>query len=347
MEAQTSVAPSQTTMPQRSQTLPRTLVDRFGRVVRDVRISVTPRCNLRCTYCDPLGAAHAEPAGILSVQDVAHFLRAAASLGMDAVRFTGGEPLLRKELPDMIAHARETPGVRDVAITTNGSLFRRRHRELMDSGLKRINLSLDALDPGVFARMTNGGDVRTVLDAVDLALSLPLAPLKLNAVTVRDMNDSEWTRLAGLSIDRPLHVRFIEYMHLNNEAPDRYARAFVPGREVKARIEQMLGPLSPVATEPSSPARVFRLESSLGTVGFINSVSEPFCAHCSRMRLTADRKLRPCLMTDREVDATAAFRSEDPTAQLVGVLLEAARRKDAMGDMLPTLRDRTMVRIGG
>ncbi len=326
---------------------PTALIDRFGRIIRDLRISVTPRCNFHCSYCDPLSDGHAEPRGTLSVRDVDHFVRASALLGLDAARFTGGEPLLRKELPDMIANAAATPGVKDIAVTTNGTLFRRRHRELLDAGLNRVNISLDALDPEVFRVATGGGDIEPVLDAIDLALELNLHPVKINAVLIRGVNDTELVKLARMSLDRPLHVRFIEYMHLNNAELEAYQRAFMPGSEVKALLERKFGELEVVPTDPSSPARVFKIAGSQGSLGFINPISEPFCGACSRMRLTADRKVRPCLLTDRELDANAAFDSANPVEALIDTLLEAAHRKGRMGDILPQIRERTMVAIGG
>ncbi|MFN3265942.1 MAG: GTP 3',8-cyclase MoaA [Deinococcales bacterium] len=324
-----------------------TLTDRFGRVIRDLRISVTPRCNFHCAYCDPLTDSHPEPKGILSVQDVDHFVRASALLGLDSARFTGGEPLLRKELPTMIHNAKNTPGIQDIALTTNGTLFRRRHKELLEAGLNRINISIDALTPSIFRQATGGGDVAVVLDAIDLALELNLHPVKLNAVSMRGINDGELLALAELSLEKPLHVRFIEYMHLNNSDLESYNSAFLSGSTVKTIIEQEFGVLEAVPTDPSSPARVYKVVGSKGSLGFINPISEPFCGACSRMRLTADRRVRPCLLTDRELDASAAFASQNPIEALVNVLLEAAHRKGRMGDLLPKIRERTMVAIGG
>jgi GTP 3',8-cyclase len=326
---------------------PNNLTDRFGRVIRDLRISVTPRCNFHCAYCDPLTDAHPEPRGVLSVQDVDHFVRASALLGLDAARFTGGEPLLRKELLTMMENAKNTPGIHDIAITTNGTLFRRRHKELLQAGLNRVNISIDALTPSIFRQATGGGDVAVVLDAIDLALELNLHPVKLNAVSMRGINDHELLGLARLSIHKPLHVRFIEYMHLNNSDLESYNSAFLSGSTVKAMIEAEFGALQVVPTDPSSPARVYRIAGSQGSLGFINPISEPFCGACSRMRLTADRKVRPCLLTDRELDANAAFDSPNPIEALVAVLLEAAHQKGRMGDLLPKIRERTMVAIGG
>jgi GTP 3',8-cyclase len=326
---------------------PTSLIDRFGRVIRDLRISVTPRCNFHCAYCDPLTDAHPEPKGVLSVQDVDNFVRASALLGLDAARFTGGEPLLRKELPAMMENAKNTPGIHDIAITTNGTLFRRRHKELLEAGLNRVNISIDALTPSIFRQATGGGDVGVVLDAIDLALELNLHPVKLNAVSMRGINDRELLGLARLSLEQPLGVRFIEYMHLNNSDLESYNSAFLSGASVKAMLEAEFGVLEVVPTDPSSPARVYKVPGSVGNLGFINPISEPFCGACSRMRLTADRKVRPCLLTDRELDANAAFNSPNPIEALVDVLLEAAHQKGRMGDLLPKIRERTMVAIGG
>jgi cyclic pyranopterin phosphate synthase len=226
------------------------LLDTYGRVIKDVRISVTPRCNLHCLYCHPLGLEVAEPPGTLTVEEVDHFLEAASLLGLSAVRFTGGEPLVRKELPQMIARAREKEGIEDVAITTNGLLFAKRAKELVEAGLNRVNISLDAITPEVFTRITRGGKVERVVEAMETALELDLHPVKLNAVVIRGMNEEEVVPLAGLSLERPLHMRFIEYMHLDNSDPEEYRRRFVPGKETRARIEAVYGPLEPVPTTP-------------------------------------------------------------------------------------------------
>jgi len=323
------------------------LLDNYGRLLKDVRISVTPRCNLHCLYCHPMGLEMRDPPGTVSVEDVGHFLEAAALLGLSAVRFTGGEPLVRKELPQMIERARLTEGIEDVAITTNGLLFARRAKELVSAGLSRVNISIDAITPEVFRALTRGGEVGRVWEAIETALELGLHPVKLNAVVIRGMNELEAVPLARLTLDRPLHMRFIEYMHLDNSDPEEYKRRFVPGRETRARIEEVFGPLEPVPHDPSSPARVYRIPGALGTVGFINPVTEPFCSSCSRLRLTSDKKLRPCLLTDLEMDIAWAFGAENPVEALVDAILIATNRKPAFGNTLPTLRERVMVGIGG
>ena len=322
------------------------LIDQHGRVVRDLRISVTPRCNFRCSYCDPLGMGYKDPLGTVSVQDIAHVLTAAVGLGMNSVRFTGGEPLLRKELPEMIALAKAA-GAEDIAITTNATLLKRRLPELLDAGLQRVNISLDAVDEQVFKQATGGGSSKPVWESIEELLARGLHPVKINAVVMRGVNDFEITKLAALTETLPLHVRFIEYMHLNNAASELYQQSFVPGREIRARVEERFGPLETVPTDPSAPARLFKVPGWQGAVGFINTVSEPFCGACSRMRLTSDAKLRPCLLNDREFDLRPALLSDEPVAAIQEMFLVAAHRKVASGITTPTQRARTMVAIGG
>ncbi len=322
------------------------LTDRYGRVIRDLRISVTPRCNFKCSYCDPLGLGHKDPIGTVSVSDVAHVVEAAHGLGLDAVRFTGGEPLLRKELPEMIRHAKSL-GVEDVAITTNASLLERRLPDLLAAGLGRVNISLDAIDPEVFKQATSGGNIKQVWAGIEAVMRAGLEPVKLNAVVMRGVNDSQLVPLAELTQEQPIHMRYIEYMHLNNAERESYLRHFMPGREIKAALEGALGPLEPVPTDPSAPARLFRVPGWRGAIGFINPVSEPFCGACSRMRLTSDGRLRPCLMTDRELDIREALNHPDPVPAIQEMFLVAAHRKVRSGMTGIVERPRTMVAIGG
>lgn len=324
-----------------------TLVDRYGRVVKDLRISVTPRCNFRCTYCDPLGTGHADPIGTVTVEDVANVVDAAVGLGMTSVRFTGGEPLLRKELPEMIRHAKRVAGVPDVAITTNASLLARRLPELLDAGLDRVNVSLDAIDPDTFREATNGGSIRPVWEGIEALLEAGIEPVKLNAVVIRGVNDGEIRGLAERTRELPIHVRYIEYMHLNNADPDAYRQQFVPGTEIRGRVEAAFGELEVVPNDPSAPARLFRVPGWRGAIGFINPVSQPFCGACSRMRLTSDAQLRPCLMTDREYELRSALLDPDPIPAIQDRFLFAAHRKVASGVTAPVERPRTMVAIGG
>jgi GTP 3',8-cyclase len=323
------------------------LIDQHGRVVRDLRISITPRCNFKCTYCDPLGMGHKDPIGTITVRDIANVVEAAAGLGMDAVRFTGGEPLLRKELPEMIYHAKRTVGIHDVAVTTNATLLKRRLPELLEAGLDRINISMDALDPDVFKKATNGGNIKQVLEGIEAAMEAGLSPVKINAVVMRGINESEISRLSELTRTESIHVRFIEYMHLNNASSESYMKHFMPGREIKEIVETTFGGLEKVETDPSAPARLFKVPGWRGAIGFINPVSEPFCGACSRMRLTSDGRLRPCLMTDREIDIREALNAENPVEAIQEMFLVAAHRKVKSGIVTPVERPRTMVAIGG
>ena len=323
------------------------LIDQHGRVVRDLRISVTPRCNYKCFYCDPLGLGRGDPLGTVSVQDVANVVEAAAGLGMDAVRFTGGEPLLRKELPEMIYHAKQIVGIPDVAVTTNASLLKRRLPDLLAAGLDRVNISLDAVDPEVFREATKGGDIKQVWEGIEAVLEAGLHPVKLNAVVIRGINEHQIVKLAELTRDRPIHTRYIEYMHLNNAEPGAYYENFVSGKEIKEVVETAFGDLESVQTDASAPARLFKVPGWQGAIGFINPVSEPFCGACSRMRLTSDGRLRPCLMTDREIDIREALNAADPVPAIQEMFLVAAHRKVASGITTPVERPRTMVAIGG
>ena len=324
----------------------RSLIDQHGRVVRDLRLSVTPRCNYACFYCDPLREGAKDPVGTVSVADVDVILEAAVALGIESVRFTGGEPLLRRELPEMIALAKKH-GIPDIAMTTNASLLARRLPDLLDAGLGRINVSLDAADAEAFREATGGGTIAQVWDGIRAAEQAGLTPIKLNAVVVRGINDDQLVPLAELTRERPWHVRFIEYMHLNNADPEAYRERFVSGAESRERIETALGPLTSVATDPSAPARLYRADGFAGSLGFIDPVSSPFCGACSRMRVTSDARLRPCLLTDREYPMREALQASDPVSAVIDAFLVAAHRKVASGVTAPVVRDRTMVAIGG
>lgn len=323
------------------------LIDSYGRVIRDLRISITPRCNYKCLYCNPLGLGHGDPLGTVSVQDVANVVEAAHDLGMESVRFTGGEPLLRKELPEMIHHAKRVVGIPDVALTTNASLLKRRLPELLEAGLDRVNISMDAVDPDVFREATKGGEIKQVWEGIEAVMEAGLKPVKLNAVVMRGVNEDELVKLAELTRDKPIHTRYIEYMHLNNAERKSYFSHFMPGKEVRALIEDALGELEPVPTDPSAPARLFKVPGWQGAIGFINPVSEPFCGACSRMRLTSDGRLRPCLMTDREIDINEALRHAKPVEAIQEMFLVAAHRKVKSGMTGYVERPRTMVAIGG
>lgn len=272
------------------------------------------------------------------------FLWATSDLGAESVRFSGGEPLLRRELPEMIRLAKSA-GFPDISLTSNGTLFAKQAEHLKEAGLNRVNFSLDSLEPEIFRRITRGGNLEIVWQGILTALELGLNPVKINAVILRGINKSQIWPLAELVFNYPLDVRFIEYMPLDNSDPAAYQAQLVRGAEVKADLEAAFGPLRPVAADPSAPARSFTCNGALGQIGFINPISEPFCSHCSRLRLTADKKLRPCLLQDLELDLAPALAAGGET--LKQALAQAAGIKPKAGDLLPHQRSRTMIAIGG
>ncbi len=330
-------------------------LDSFSRPINYLRVSVTDRCNLRCVYCMPAeGVVPIRHEDVLRYEEIGRVVHAAAALGVNKVRLTGGEPLVRHGLPDLVRLIAATPGIDDISLTTNGLLLARYAGELAAAGLHRVNVSLDSLRPERFRAMTSCGaqNVSDVWAGVAAAERVGLTPIKLNAVVIRGLNDDEVADFARLTTERPLHVRFIEVMPLG--ANEHWAGdGYVPMREVRARIEAALGPLEAVgADDPvigNGPARYYRVSGAPGTVGFISPVSEHFCFHCNRLRLTADGKLRPCLLSDEEVDLRAALRdgaSDDELQNIIGRAIAAkpARHHLAEGDV-PHCRQ--MAQIGG
>ena len=331
-------------------------LDSFSRPINYLRISVTDRCNLRCVYCMPEeGVALGRHEDMLRYEEIARVVRAAAALGVNKVRLTGGEPLARRGLPDLVALIAAVPGIDDISLTTNGLLLPRHAEELAAAGLHRVNVSLDSLRPARFRAMTRRGDLGDVWAGIAAAERAGIAPIKLNTVVIRGLNDDEVTDFARLTIKRPLHVRFIEVMPLGaNEcwAGDGY----VPMSEVRARIAAALGPLEAVGEDDpvigNGPARYYRVpdvHSTPGTVGFISPVSEHFCFHCNRLRLTADGKLRPCLLSDEEIDLRAALRGSASDEELQTIIAQAIAVKPARHHLDEGLvpHKRQMAQIGG
>lgn len=289
------------------------LVDQFGRRVEYLRISVTDRCNLRCVYCLPPGKVDWKPRGeILGFEEVARVVEAAAGLGIHRVRLTGGEPLLRRDLPRLVHQIATIPGIEDISLTTNAMLLEDLAEPLARSGLKRVNVSLDTLRPDRYARLTRGGAIDRVWRGIAAAERAALSPIKLNTVVIRGINDDELEDMAGLSLERPWHIRFIELMAVGEledwgrDLPSR-EQGFLP---VKAMLQMLKNlPLEPMSEKNGSgPARVYRIAGAVGSVGFISPISANFCAACNRLRLTCDGHLRPCLLSQREVDVREPIR---------------------------------------
>lgn len=325
------------------------LTDSFERKMDYLRISVTDRCNFRCQYCMPEDIKFENPEHLLSLEEMLTFAEACLALGVTKVRITGGEPLVRKGVVEFVGRLKAL-GFEDVTMTTNAYLLAENLDGLVENGLDRINISIDTLQPEKFAFITRRNHFQKVWDAIMAALDTPLSPVKLNAVAMRGINDDEIADMARLTMEHALHVRFIELMPLNGDTDgSRFRQLFMPGSEILERARAELGDLDPVEKEdPAAPADEFKFAGAPGNFGVITPISEPFCARCSRLRLTADGKIHPCLLTDLDVPVKDAIRAEDPIPAIHEMLWETARVKPAAGLTLPEeTRNRTMSQIGG
>lgn len=322
--------------------------DQFGRDLRDLRVSVTDRCNLRCVYCVPAGAAaFRDPEGLLHDDELLLLIHAAAELGVRKVRLTGGEPTLRPGLVELVRAIRAIGGIEDLAMTTNGLLLDELAHLLAAAGLRRINVSLDTLDRDRFSRITRGGRVEKVLAGIAAAEAAGMGPIKVNAVVVRGLSD-DVVPLAALTLERPWEVRFIEMMPVGPVAGFAETSAVTTG-ETMARILAALGPLTPTDLSGRDPATTYRLPGAAGTVGFISPVSQPFCARCGRLRLTADGRLRLCLLRDVEEDLLTPLRNGASYEQIRDLFRAAAFHRPAGHRLAERAypRSRVMMQIGG
>jgi cyclic pyranopterin phosphate synthase len=325
-----------------------TLNDKFGRQITDLRVSVTDRCNFRCVYCrsaDPEN--HVDSGELLTWDELGRVTRILVGLGIRKVRVTGGEPLVRDGVEDFIARL-DAMGVHDLSMTTNGHLLAERCERLVAAGLDRINISLDSLDPAKFERITRTKSFQKVMDGIDAAQASPLRPVKVNAVLVRGLNDDEVEAFADFARERDLIMRFIEFMPL--DADRHWARELVvPAAEVKRRIEAR-HELVPIAHERSETARKYRFADGRGEIGLVAPVTQPFCGFCSRIRLTADGKLRTCLFSKEDHDLKFLLRtgaSDPDVAQYIESVVAEKEEGHRINepDFVPP--SRTMVYIGG
>ena len=331
--------------------------DSHGRVIDYLRISLTDRCNFRCIYCMPEeGVQQMGHDEILRIEEIEDIVRTAAEAGIRSVRLTGGEPLVRKGVVDLVESITSMPGIENVSMTTNGVLLPRMADSLKRAGLHRVNISLDTLDPEQFRAITRCGELQQTLDGIEAALEAGFDPVKVNAVTVRSL-DQDFLAFAKLSIDRPLHVRFIEYMPVGSSSGVDGCgwgkQDVIPSEELLGVINERaaaegMAPLEPAAGRQPlgwGPARYFAFPGAQGTVGFISPLSRHFCSECNRLRLTADGKIRPCLFSDEEFDVRAALR-DGGTDAVRDVLFEALGAKpDEHHDKVGT--ERNMSQIGG
>jgi cyclic pyranopterin phosphate synthase len=325
------------------------LIDSFGRVHNNLRISVTDRCNLRCTYCMPEEVVFLDRAELLTFEEIAHLVRVAAPLGIDKIRLTGGEPLLRRDLPRLVALLARIPGIRDIGLTTNGLLLADHARALHEAGLRRINVSLDTLDPVRFREVTRRDGLERVLAGIAAAQEAGFQPIKVNAVSMRGVTEHEVVPLALYARRHGLEMRFIEYMPIGAESWER-SKVYL-AHEILEQIENAIDPLLPAADyDPRSPAMEFEYADGGGRVGIIASVSRPFCRSCNRLRLTSDGKLRNCLFALHETDVKPLLRETPDDARLADAIRDCVRDKWE-GHEINTARFikplRTMHAIGG
>jgi cyclic pyranopterin phosphate synthase len=297
-------------------------LDRFGRNIHYLRISLTDHCNLRCVYCMPEDMTFRPNAELMQDEELLLLVRLFSTLGFDKIRLTGGEPTVRARIVEIVDGIAHTPGIRSISMTTNGVLLSRLAKPLADAGLQRVNVSLDTLDPEKFRRVTRWGALDDVWRGILAAEDAGLTPVKINAVVVRGYNEPDVVDLARLTLERPWQVRFIEMMPFAG-ATELQTGQVVTAAEIQERIEAELGLLQ-VANggELDGEARLFKLPGAQGDVGFISSVTVPFCAACTRARLTADGRLRLCLLREGEVDLLAPLRAGATLDDLRQIILD-------------------------
>jgi cyclic pyranopterin phosphate synthase len=332
-----------------SSTMPR---DRYGREIDYLRISLTDRCNLRCVYCMSLSEPRFAAGGdLLDADEISRVAAAAAGVGFRKIRLTGGEPTLRSDLLEIVSRVAQTPGITDVAMTTNGILLPRLAPALKEAGLRRVNVHVDSLDRDRLSQVMRWARLDEVWAGIEAAERAGLVPIKLNCVVTRGLNDEDVVELARLTIERPWHVRFIELMPLGaGECADVARTRYVPSAETRVRIEEELGPL--LALEPTHAAdesRNYSVAGAAGVVGFISPVSEPYCGTCNRMRLTSDGRFHLCLLNDDELDVRTAVRRGAGAGEIGEILLRAVAGKPTGHalDVGRTTSERWMHHLGG
>lgn len=327
------------------------LIDSYNRSIDYLRISITDRCNLRCTYCMPKdGIPLMNPENILRYEELIRIIKICASHGITRVRFTGGEPLVRKGVVDFIKNIAGIKGIEDLSLTTNGVLLKEYAMALKNAGLNRVNVSLDSLKKDRFQKITRADNLEDVLKGLEESERIGLSPVKINVVAIRGFNDDEIMDFALLTKEKPYHVRFIEYMPFDVEAGWQKEKC-ITAMEMKDVIEKFerLMPLEDIKKR-TGPARRYKFSNAVGEVGFISPVSDHFCGSCNRLRLTADGKLRTCLFSDDEIDVKKALREGASDKEIENLLFNAVRKKPErhyINDNIFKKCSRTMSLIGG
>ncbi len=327
------------------------LTDPLGRVHTNLRISVTDRCNIRCFYCMPAENVTFRPReDLLSFEEIEQFVRVAATLGINKVRLTGGEPLVRSELSKLVSRLASLPGIEDLALTTNGLLLSEQAANLKSAGLDRLNISLDTLDEKTFQRISRRTGLERVLDGIFTAKKAGFKKIRLNAIAIRGLTEQEIVPLAQFARKHDLELRFIEFMPLDaDQAWEK--KNVLTGKAMRQILELEICPLEPVLrNDPSQPAVDYQFADGKGKIGFINPVSEPFCGNCNRLRLTAEGQIQNCLFSAAEWDARALLRgnaTNEELAQLVRDCVAAKQPAHGIGEADFQQPPRAMYQIGG
>jgi cyclic pyranopterin phosphate synthase len=326
------------------------IVDNFQRIHNSLRISITDRCNIRCFYCMPLSTQFLPRTELLTFEEIVRIVRILTDCGVNKIRLTGGEPLVRADVSRLIEMLAGLPGIQDIALTTNGLLLAEQARELLRAGLKRLNISLDALDPVLFERIARRTGLEKVLEGITAAIAAGFQNIRLNAVSIKGITESEIVPLALFARQHQLTLRFIEFMPLDAEK-NWDSDQVLAGEQVRRIIGQQVSELEPSErTDPRQPAVDYQYADGGGRVGFINSVTEPFCENCNRMRISAEGKFRNCLFSAEEWDVRSLLRSGGSDAEIEKVIRECVMAKkaghgtDSYQFHRPT---RTMHQIGG
>ena len=326
------------------------LIDTFGRIHTNLRISVTDRCNIRCFYCMPETVRFLPLAEILTYEEIESLVRVVAQMGVNRLRVTGGEPLVRAELPRLIEMLAAVPGIRDIALTTNGILLVDQAQALKDAGLRRINISLDGLSEETFRKISRRAGLDRVLDGIFAAQRAGFERVRLNAVAIRGITEAEVLPLGRFARQHRMEMRFIEFMPLDAENNWRTEQV-LSGDEIRGILEAEFGPLIPLARDdPSQTAVDYQFADGIGRMGFINPVTQPFCGNCNRLRITAEGKIRNCLFSTEEWDVRELLRGGGTDDQIAETVRRAVHAKKS-GHGIDTddfiKPERAMYQIGG
>lgn len=316
--------------------------DRFGRVVSYLRISVTPQCNLRCIYCTSMNSKNISNSGILSNQEIVRVSKVGVSLGIKKIRLTGGEPLLRKDVVELVREIVSIRELEDISLTTNGTLLKKFAEPLKEAGLKRINISLDTLDEKKFEKITNGMSFKDVMEGIEKAKEVGFEPIKINVVVMKDLNDDEIEKFVNWGIEENLTIRFIEYMPISGK--ENFSNIYVPMDEIIEKISHLIERESFKISSTGESSQYISIKNG-NRIGVIASISHGFCEHCNRLRLTWDGFLRSCLTQDTEINVKDALRGAKDS-EIEELFKKAVLLKPEKGSFSVKLR-RDMSQIGG